>query len=467
MKRNKIIAFLLMAFLIASCSNEQNASSNESIIDDSSSISESGNISSSTSEKQDDDETNNDSSIDDNSKSDEEETDEETTDDDVTDLGKKSIADAKALVSEYIKDSDLNVSKCAVNKQYKVTIEGLAIYKVNLVKSTKNYGLDILPAQKVILADESGYIACSSSALLDKVGNYVGKVSSSYSVTGYLSMYLNHPEINVTDFEWKESLNKTFDAFSKNEGELTIDGFSTKASEIFYNCAGHGFGDIYTIKSVKCIYANKSSNKYVLTDGTRVFKAIANNDKVISLTLNNVYDLAGIVSVQNYEPAFVIVGANSSDSKVTVSLENSATELSINSLRSTLKTSQDDTDKRFPEFIKAHQQVYYANVYVTACVENNKYYVTASDAFCDSKDYISGKKNAMSTYKMVTFENNALWNLSETQLLASYNPLHDYLDKEETVKIYYIPFQLDYEKNEPLWKVLLLPEYLPSLVSGE
>ncbi len=444
MKRNKIIMLALMAILFSSCSTE-NSSSN--VNSSSEATSENSNSENST--------TSNDDSKDDDDDGDEEQK--------ATDLGKKSILEARNLCKQYIAESDLNVSKIAINKQYIVTIEGLAFYKTTLNKTTSKYGLNVSDPAKVFLGDDTGYIACASSSLLAKVGSYVGQEQSSYSVTGYLSIYLGHPEIYVTSFNWDSSLNKKFDAFTSSETLTSIDQFSDKASEIIYNCAGHGYGDVYTLKSLKCIYASRKDSKYVLSDGNKVVKVISSKNDII-FTVGSVYDVSGIITTLNYEPAFVAIATKSSDAEVEVSLETSAKEVSIDSLRANLKASQEDTDKRFDDFIKGHQEVYYANVYVSYCIESYKYYVTASDKQYTSSTVISGKKNAMSTYKMVTFENDELWNLSETELFADYNPLANYINEETTVKIYYIPFQIDYQKGEALWKVLLLSDYLPEIV---
>ncbi len=451
MKRNALIIIAMSAFLFASCSGEANSStdsshSSSSISDDSSSIS--GGDSSSTSS--------------DDGKKDDDDSGDDDDDDKVIDLGKKSINEARELCSTYIKETDLNVSKCAVNKNYKITIEGLAIYKTDLVKTKASYGLDISPSQKVILGDETGYISVASRELLNKVSSYIGDEQSSYSVTGYLSIYLGHPEIYLESYTWDASLNKKFDAFVSCDDEISIDEFSELVSNVNYNCAGHGFGEIYSLKSLKCIYEDKSSNKYVLSDGKRVIKAIGNNSKNIKFTLGSVYDVAGLISTLNYEPAMVVIASKISAVTVELALDDNAFNLSIDSLRSTLKASQDDTDKRFPDFIKDHQKVYYADVYVSYCIEGGKYYVTASDAFYTGKDVIVGKKNAMSTYKMVTFENGELWNLDENELFADFNPLSSYINEEITVRIYYIPFQIEYQSGAPLWKVLLLSDYLPA-----
>ena len=63
---------------------------------------------------------------------------------------------------------------------------------------------------------------------------------------------------------------------------------------------------------------------------------------------------------------------------------------------------------------------------------------------------------------MVTFENGELWNLDENELFADFNPLSSYINEETTVRIYYIPFQIEYQSGAPLWKVLLLSDYLPA-----
>ena len=454
MKRNALIIIAMSAFLFASCSGEANSStdsshSSSSISDDSSSIS--GGDSSST-------------SSDDGNKDDDDSGDDDD-DDKVIDLGKKSIKEARELCSTYIKETDLNVSKCAVNKNYKITIEGLAIYKTDLVKTKASYGLDISPSQKVILGDETGYISVASRELLNKVSSYIGDEQSSYSVTGYLSIYLGHPEIYLESYTWDASLNKKFDAFVSCDDEISIDEFSELVSNVNYNCAGHGFGEIYSLKSLKCIYEDKSSNKYVLSDGKRVIKAIGNNSKNIKFTLGSVYDVAGLISTLNYEPAMVVIASKISAVTVELALDDNAFNLSIDSLRSTLKASQDDTDKKYPEFIQGFQYIYSADVYISACVENGNYYMIASDSYSTSKTYTTGKGNTAANYNAALLRNDSLWNRSYAELNSdkiSINPFRDYLDEEKTITIYFFRWQLDYYNKKTAWTIFLLSDFFPS-----
>lgn len=385
----------------------------------------------------------------------------------IIDLGKKSIKEVKDLCynKEYVTEEDLNSFGNGYSAKYKVTIEGLVLTRVNLVKSTKKFGLDVSSINKTILGNGSEYIAVASDDLYKKVADYVGKATSSYSVTGYLSLYLNKPEIFAISFTWEQNLKITFDSFSSSKSLQSIENFYEVASENTYNCAGHGYGDFYSLSSLKVL--DKKDEQFYLTDGERIIKGICYNST--TLTIGNIYNVSGLLSLLNYSPALKIVSFEKvTDKTINNNFEIAAKSITIKELK-TKEACQDDTSTKYPEFIKDYQYVYCANVYISACLENGNYYMIATDEYLNSNDYINGTLNAAANYNAALLRNNNLWKRSYDELYSdklSYNPFRDYLNEEKTIKIYFFRWELNYCNKKTAWKIFLLSDFFPT-ESGE
>ena len=456
MNKKSLLTSLLTIFLLGACSNTTSSktSSDSSISSDNSSntnTSSSDTSSSSTDDSKDDD-----------SSTDSGDVVPPDPEENIIDLGKKSIEEVKELCfnKEYVADSDLNSFGNGYSKKYKVSIDGLALTCIDLLKTKKAYGLDFSSPQKTILGSGTDYIAVASSALYDKAKDYVGKATSSYTVTGYLSVYLGHPEIYAFEYEWKQNLNIKFDSVNASTEISSIENFYEIASENNYNCAGHGYGEMYSLKSLKVF--DKKDEQFYLTDGERMVKAICY--ATTTLTIGNVYNIYGILSLLNYSPALKIT----SFEKVDAVVENKFVSTSISTSIAELKeqqASQDDTDKKYPEFIQGFQYIYTANVYISACVENSNYYMIASDSYSTSKTYTTGKGNTAANYNAALLRNDSLWNRSYDELNSdkiSINPFRDYLDEEKTITIYFFRWQLDYYNKKTAWTIFLLSDFFPN-----
>ena len=156
------------------------------------------------------------------------------------------------------------------------------------------------------------------------------KDTSRYTVSGYLSIYLGQPEIVVTSFMWNEKLDVTLDVDKISKDNISITEFYEKAAAVNYNCAGHGYGEVYTIKGLTCYYdesAGQGKDWYNFTDGTQNIRVNAYN--LGSVSVGSTYDVTGIISLQNLSPiivAFKIAKSEKRDIMVVPSIEIS-TEL--------------------------------------------------------------------------------------------------------------------------------------------
>ena len=387
-------------------------------------------------------------------------------------LGVKTIKEVK----QYIADHPVQKNEFGngVNEHRMVTIKGFALAKINLVKYSKAYGLDVSKPGKVIMADETGSIAVATdtssqgTCLWGKIGDYVCKDTSKYVVTGYLSEYLGHPEIMVTSFEWDESLDISWDASTLSKETVSVTEFYSKAQDVYYNCAGHGYGDVVTLNNLNLYYAEsdgQGKRYYNFTDGENNIRVNAFN--LTSITVGKNYDITGIISLKDLSPIIVAFKLTQSEDQTAINFdyETVSTNISILDLKK-IHGSQDDVDTRttkFPEVIEAFGTIYKTTGYLTAVEEAGKYYIGISDNFIDRKDLINGKDNAMANYGISLIKNEDFWNTTEEELYK-YNPLFDeYVLEDKEITVYYVVRQLRYSSKKPMWEILLLPDFLNDL----
>ncbi len=455
MKTHKFILLALSTLLLVGCGESSTSSSTSS---SSSSTSSSTTSSSSTS-----------SSSSSSSSSSVTSSSSTTSVDPAIDLGEVTIAQARAYCFQYVKD--LNSHELGVNMNYKVTIKGLAINRFDLIKTKASFGLDVSKPAKVIFGDSSGYIACASSTgdgtLFDKVSNYSGEATSSYSVTGYLSIYLGQPELYVPSntFTWNSSLGITFDAMSQHDGVISVSEYYTLAKAIKYNCAGHGYGKIVRMNDVLCIAKDYDGGCYSFTDGYQIFKAIPY--KANSLAVGSKYNLAGMITTKNWSPALRIMKSSSSSATIVEDYLTPVTK-SVSDLNKII-ASQEDTDTRFDSYIDLYAHIYSCTAYASYYVVNSKYYVTISETLYTGSEITSA--NSAHEKGMIALENHDCWNISYNELVT-YCSLKEYLcidgeHYQQSFTVKYLPWQLTYHKSGkvyPHWKINLLEETItPSI----
>ena len=389
--------------------------------------------------------------------------------DEVINLGNKSIAEVK----QYILDHPVkkNAFGNGVNENRYVTISGFALAKIDLVKTKASYGLDVSHPAKVIMADATGYIGVATAVsgdgttLWGKIDDHTCESTSKYTVTGYISEYLGHPELMVTAFEWNKDLDITWDASIISEATTTLTGFYAKAENVNYNCAGHGYGEVITINNLKCYYIETDGSGkryYNFTDGEKSMRVNAFN--LGSVSVGSYYNVTGIISLKNLSPIIIAfdISQTTSPTEFSFNWYGAATEISIANLKK-IKGDQEDTSKRYPAVINAFGTVYKTTGYLTLVEENGKYYVGISDSFIERNKIISGKDNAMANYGISLIKNEDFWNTTEEELYK-YNPLFDnYILEDKPLDMYYVVRQLRYQENKALWEILIIPDYLEML----
>lgn len=371
-----------------------------------------------------------------------------------------------AEVRNYIAKNpvDVNTHQCGVNENVKFTIQGCAIAKFDLVKSKKDFGLNVSTPQKVILADKTGYIGCASNPLFDKVAKNQCLPTSRYEVTGYVSIYLGQPELVVTQYIFDKTLDISYDPNNLVDQKVNITNFYTAAQNTIYNCAGHGYGKMVSMEGLTC-FARETDGTGIryfnFTDGTNQIRVNAFN--VGDCSEGKAYDFIGLISLKDYSAIVVAISIKQSEAEpVSIDYEHVATEMTIANLKKN-KASQDDTDTKYPEYIASWKNIYKVTGYLTTCTQDGKYYLGIRDTYYSGKDVIEGKDKAKTTYNMALIKNNNFWNCTLEEY-ARYNPYVEYIDQDEAVTFYYIQRLLGYVKGEASWDILLVPESIPELV---
>ena len=376
-----------------------------------------------------------------------------------TDLGLKTIAEARELCTQYV--TNLNSAGIGVDFSKKVTIRGFAAQKFDLVKTKKSFGLDVSAPAKVLFMDSTGYI-CSASqggsegtSLFGKVGSYAGTADSYYEFSGYLSIYLGKPEIYVPDksFSWNKDLEVNYSYTSLVKETIDIDGFYNYAKNNNYNCAGHGYGDIYKLENLLCVA--KDDTVYVFTDGSNYLRVVNNKSTII---VGKTYDLIGTLSLQNYFPAIRLLQIEQKSNDLVVDLASGALETTITNFKKT-DASQEDTNKRYPEFIESFKKLRKSTVFASYYTTNGKYYVTVGDNYYTGNNEITSEDTAVNTHQMVALENNNCWNAYWDDV-ERYCPI-PYINDNQSFDIYYLPWQTHYVNKKVAWKIYAIEELLP------
>ena len=272
----------------------------------------------------------------------------------------------------------------------------------------------------------------------------------------------------MTSFQWDQNLDISWSPAVISEATVSINEFYAHAKDVYYNCAGHGYGEVLTLNKLKLYYLEsdgQGKRYYNFTDGINNIRVNAFN--LSSLTVGNNYDITGIVSIKSFSPIIVAFSLKQSvdQTEINFDYESVATNISILDLKK-IHGSQDDVDTRttkFPELIEAYGTIYKTTGYLTAVEEAGKYYIGISDSYIERKDLINGKDNAMANYGISLIKNEDFWNTTEDELYR-YNPLFDeYVLEDKEITVYYIVRQQRYSSSKPMWEILLLPDFLNEL----
>lgn len=386
---------------------------------------------------------------------------------DPIDLGEKTISEVKEYIANAVTTKDLPVNQygMGVDKLTTVTIKGMAIGKFNTVKTAADHGYNITEPSKVIFGDSTGSIAVASKTgdgtLANKVGDYQMKDTSKYIVTGYISMSLGMPELICTSFTWDKTLDVKPDFSKISKGELTIPQFTETAKNLNYNISGFAYGEAYTLKGLTCYYSEADGSGktyYNFTDGTNNIRVNAYNIGRISVGFT--YDITGFISMENYSPIIVAYSfEKSSISPIDLNeFYKSAEEMNIENLKKINYVN--DTDTKYPQMIENYSKIYKTTGYITTVEQGGNYYLSISDKFIDTKDFINGKGESSTKYNLALIKNNNFWNIDDPY--GKYNPYSEVTDADEKVTVYYIPRHTAFYDKKMYWEILLIPQSIPT-----
>ena len=391
------------------------------------------------------------------------------------DLGVKTVKEVKDYIVQAVEDEVFEVNQygMGVDLYTKVTIKGLAMAKLGLVKTSKDYGYNITEPNKVIIGDSTDAIAVATKTgdgtLYGKVNSYQMKSTSKYSVSGHISMNLGTPELICDSFSWDQNQEETADISKISKSVISLTEFYEKANLVNYNISGFGYGETYTLKGLTCYYSEadgQGKTWYNFTDGTQNIRVNAYN--IDRITVGRTYDITGMISLASYSPIIVAFEFKNSDS-APVDLNNfykTAEEMSIKDLKKINYVN--DTDDKYPDMINNYSKIYKVTGYLTIVSENKEanLYIGISDTFVDvplpkGDRFISGKgaSSTSSLYDLSLIKNDKFWNFSDRDFQL--NPYNEYINENVPVTIYYTPRQTGFYNGTMYWEILLIPQSMP------
>ncbi len=382
-----------------------------------------------------------------------------------TNLGSMTISEVK----NYIASNPISVNshKCGIDTKKYVTIKGTAVGKISLINSSKAFGLDVSYPNKIMMADETGYIAVSTTtgqgSFWNKVNNYQCKETSKYTVSGYLTTYLGQPELTVKSFSWDQSLSTSWNAKSLAKQDITIDQFySITSNDIYYNCGGNAYGDVYTLKGLTC-YNSESDGSgvryYNFTDGTKNLRV--NTYNISTCSIGSVYVITGYISLKRLSPIIVALDfKNSAETAQNIDFASISEDITIENLKK-IHGSQDNTDTRYPDVINSFKKVYHTRGYLAVVEENYKYYIGVSDTYINR--VLTGKLSSMANNNLALIKNDGFWNTTEEKLSLFNSYYQDYIFEYNPVDVYFVNCHLVYENGKACWEIMLLPTSIPEI----
>ena len=391
------------------------------------------------------------------------------------DLGVKTVKEVKEYIVQAVEDKvfDVNQYGMGVDSNTIVTIKGLAMAKISLVKSAKDHGYNLTEPNKVIIGDATDAIAVatktSSGTLYEKVSSYQMKQTSRYSVTGHISMNLGTPELICDSFTWDQNQTETADISKISKSVISLSEFYTKANEVNYNISGYGYGDTYTLKGLTCYYSEadgQGKTWYNFTDGTQNIRVNAYN--IDRISVGRTYDVTGMISLASYSPIIVAFEFKNSDA-TPVDLNDfykTAEEMSIKDLKKINYVN--DTDNKYPDMINNYSKIYKVTGYLTIVEENQEanLYIGISDTFVDvplpkGQRFITGKgaSSTSSLYDLSLIKNDKFWNFSDRDFQL--NPYNECINENVPVTVYYTPRQSGFYNGKMYWEILLIPQSMP------
>ena len=385
-------------------------------------------------------------------------------------LGVKTISEIKEYISAHPKTPDTFGNW--INDKVTVTFVGLAVAKIDMVKTAIEFGDNITKPGKVIMADSTGYIGAASDVKLDtelweKVDKYQCSPTSKYIVTGHISYYRGNPEIYVTSCTHDTNLDVTWNPAALSSGVITLTRFYENACDVDYNCAGHGYGQIYRLEGVRCHEDDSDGqhlDKYKVTDGTKNLNVNAYNIST-KMSAGSIYNIIGIISLKSYSPIIIAFSIEKVEGEAPAfDYQSVATEITLDNL-SKISGSQKDTMDRYPLVVNNFGVIYKTTGYINAITENGSYYIGISDQRVAKTD-IEGKDNACKNYNLTLIHNDDYW-AADAEEIERYNEMYKqgYVWGSTPIDIYYVVFQVRFITGVTIWEIYLLNDFLADLAS--
>ena len=353
-----------------------------------------------------------------------------------------------------------------------VTVEVEALDAIDSKSEGVTKGYDPNARGKVLVADETGYIICSSGitknnpiSFYQRVKSYIKAGTTQYVVTGHIAFFNGVVEIKVSEYQYNSSLDihKDYEGYVKH----TFDKQEEYVNDVINNTVTneHGYGVNDVVKFTGLTYFNKynDAGSYLFLDqeGKIVpVYSLLDKDRA-SLIEGKVYDIIGLESMYYNRPSLRIlkVDVNNDAAAQKYDFVNDVT--SITSLDQFFDLTMSSTNLNY---IKSELTVYSAEVYVSRYTEEQYSFNTSYYYDNTFKEYTTGSSlQAIAEHKSLRIYND---NLTYNQTLMDFL-LEDCQSDEECssskVTLYFTLTDIEVAFGKNVWRVNIFEDLVLGL----
>lgn len=303
---------------------------------------------------------------------------------------------------------------------------------LDAVTSKTGYG----DRYKLLMSDGRDYIYIKTSfENYDYLKGYVTD-QSVYYVGGYISIYNNEIELTVNEkptYLANETINLDYDCFESK----TLEEIYVEINNLKLNCKGIAFSKIIKTE-VLCLAKDINNTNLYFGSGNKIIN-VHGNDKVTNkFTKGKSYVLIGALSMHNFRPGLEYVDAYSIEEEVEFNINNLETKKASEFYKYTYETDKDAT---YPNYSKLFENPYIIEGYANSYVKDGKEYIVLEDTYKNS--YYSTYQNARDA-KSVFFVNEDYTKLTASN--SKYCPMYEHLELGTKLEVVVFPYLWNTQK---------------------
>ena len=328
--------------------------------------------------------------------------------------------------------------------------------------STKE-GYDVNAQGKVLAYDDTGFIILSSPTDDQKVTLYEkaksdlkGHKTATYKVFGYLSIFNNVVEVNVTSFQADTTfVNKPLEEFTYSEYTSQSEVVNDIVNNTIPNGKGYGVNKVVKLNNFTCFNCYNPKGSYLFLDANKNLLPIYSleNKDDIYLDEGKSYNIIGLETLYRNRPSIHILKATKvSDEGVDIDLSSATEVTSFDSFYTIAQSTNEN-------YVKSELTLYKATVFVSSY--SYKSYTVNTSYVYRNKTYTTGTSeiDAANLHSLGVF-NDGIW------FRGTLDPyLLDEVKDQETadslaITIYFTLAYLRNPDGKNMWSINVLEDYI-------